>query len=103
MLACCRLNKLRSYLHISIPCGWDPVQLQEQMTLEFELMELPGTVMFCMGLGSNGTPGKSRRQRPYIKGGQLIQQPAVSVGLSSSTFLTPCSLPSDVANVTYGE
>lgn len=91
------------YLHISIPCGWDPVQLQEQMTLEFELMELPGTVMFCMGLGSNGTPGKSRRQRPYIKGGQLIQQPAVRVGLSGSTFLTPWSLPSNVANVTYGE
>lgn len=88
---------MRSYLHISIPCDWDPVQLQEQMTLELELMELPGTVVFCMGLGSSGTPGKSRRQWPYTGLTTCTAAPAVRVGLYGSTFLTSFQPSHDVA------
>lgn len=40
------------YSHISIPCGWEAVQLQEQVTLE--LPGPPGAVRFCMGLGRPG-------------------------------------------------
>lgn len=42
----------KRYSHISIPCAWEAVQLQEQVTLV--LPGPPGAVTFCMGLDGPG-------------------------------------------------
>ncbi len=56
------------YLHISIPCGWDRVQLQEHVSLELALLLLlllellSWTVMFRMG--ARGMTGRGGREPP---------------------------------------
>lgn len=61
-------------LHISMPCGWVPVQLQAQITLDWVFVGPLAGVLFCMG--SNGTPGSSAAGEE-----RHIQRLAVSVGL----------------------